>query len=202
MTLSLTIEFKSAFHHGNGYGIAGLVDRAVLRRGDGEYVLSGSALKGKFRHAAYQILRGRGSRVCEPGQPCRHDYCDLCEVFGSARRRGGAVFTDALVAEPERTWLNDLRSVAGESTLPVDSGIRARVALDRRRRVARGQHLFMTETAPAALRFCSFIRGLDNSSHIELLNDCTRLINTFGGDSSRGLGFCSFQVTPAVEQEL
>ena len=199
MTLNMTIEFSGALHHGSGYGILGLVDRAVQRRQDGEYVLGASALKGRFRHAALQVLQARAEQLCWPGAACPRGECLLCSVFGSARRRGDAIFSDAVVSEPERSWLKELRSVRGDAGLPMDSGVRAHTAVDRRRKVVRGQHLYSSETVSGGLRFSTTIRGLRNQRQVSLLQDCGRLLTTFGGDSARGLGFCTFEL--ASEQE-
>jgi CRISPR/Cas system CSM-associated protein Csm3 (group 7 of RAMP superfamily) len=199
MTLLLTFQFSSAVHHGSGYGIGGLVDRAVQRRSDGEYVLSGSAIKGKFRHAALQVQHGRDPHLCWPRPPCRGNPCLLCQVFGSPRHRGAALFEDALVCEPERSLLRELRALAGDASLPLDSGVRARTAVDRRRKVVCGQHLFTTETTPPSVRFQSMIRGLSDQSHVDLLLVCTKVLATFGADSARGLGFCSIDIVPQEE---
>src|SRR5689334_21675621 len=98
MTLKLSIEFTAAVHHGSGFGLAGVVDRAALRDRQGIPYLTGSAIKGKFRWAALRILRSLGKLACGPPEreTCKAaPWCGLCRVFGSPMKPGGAIFADA-----------------------------------------------------------------------------------------------------------
>jgi CRISPR/Cas system CSM-associated protein Csm3 (group 7 of RAMP superfamily) len=191
MDLILRIDFSSGMHHGDGFGIAGVVDRSLLRNSSGEYYLGGSALKGKFRFAALRILETTGERSCAWTTPCRGRLCRLCQVFGSIRHRGAVIFNDAFLCEPERTLMREL--LAGASLLlKGGSALRATTAINRLRRTVQPQHLFTTEVTPPRLRFESRLSG-GIAEHRELLEQCASLLNTFGSGSARGLGFCTYR---------
>lgn len=122
-TRILRVTFETAVHHGSGFGIAGLVDRAVLRDGQGLPYLAGSALKGKFRHAAQQIVGGElpaSRKPCRPpGLYCRTEpVCDICFLFGSPLHAGGVVFEDAYPPEAERAALESHMEVNKGRVLP------------------------------------------------------------------------------------
>jgi CRISPR/Cas system CSM-associated protein Csm3 (group 7 of RAMP superfamily) len=199
-TRTLVIEFHTALHHGSGYGLAGLVDRAIVRDSRRLPYLAGSALKGWFRFAALRLLRNDGENrpVCLPDKPCAADPCLLCTVFGSARQRGCALFEDAFPALPERSVLAEFGS--GSGVLPGVTDGRASVALDRGRGVARRNHLFSTETVPPLVRFEGEIRGDLTKVQEELLQDCTQLLTHFGAGGARGLGFCAYKLGPEREE--
>jgi CRISPR/Cas system CMR subunit Cmr4 (Cas7 group RAMP superfamily) len=106
----LEISFHCSFHHGNGFGIAGLIDRAVLRDSYGMPYLAGSAIKGKFRHAALRLLLSQGQQACEYGDSPRGCApCPLCRMFGSRLRRGALIFSDA---QPDALFENVLSGPA------------------------------------------------------------------------------------------
>src|ERR1017187_1829183 len=147
MTLILIIEFETAMHHGSGFGLAGVVDRAALRDSRGIPYLTGSAIKGKFRYAALRILRSRGEQPCgPPGQEfCKAEpWCALCRIFGSPMKPGTAVFEDAYPCEVG--LIAD--AIAGERFAAVAPGseVRTTTAIDRHFRTVRPAHLFSTET--------------------------------------------------------
>jgi CRISPR/Cas system CSM-associated protein Csm3 (group 7 of RAMP superfamily) len=206
VTLDLTIEFLSPVHHGSGFGVAGVVDRAVLRDHTGMPYLAGSAIKGKFRFAAGQIARAMdaNAELCDPGNNpvgrwCRgQTRCPLCEVFGSPRRAGAAVFCDALPEEDERAILRAQIENSPSVVLSAVAQVRASTAIDRRFRKALTHHLYSTETVPSQVRFHARIEDVPDKQ-VELLRNCAVLLNSFGGSSSRGLGSCRFVITEAKD---
>lgn len=198
MSLKLTIEFETPFHHGSGYGLAGIVDRGLLRDHEGMPVIGASALKGKFRAAAISIVLARGEPVCTvPGEPvCKGEGgpgaqgCLLCRVFGSVWQRGGAWFRDARPAEPAAGVLRIQLRDWQRRWLPGGSEIRASTAIDRERKRVVPQHLFSTETLPPSIPFESRIDGRLTEEGWTLLEQSARLIQFLGADSARGLGRC------------
>jgi len=207
MKLQLTIEFKTPAHHGSGFGLAGVVDRAVLRSGDGTPYLAGSAIKGKFRFAMLQLLEARREPWCGPPKArwCREaPWCSLCGIFGSPMNPGSAVFEDAFPEETARRVLYAQMEGHASSFHAGGTNIRASTAIDRKRRTVRPQHLFTTETVSAVVRFEGAIDGIQNGAHTRLLGECCKLLTTFGAGGARGLGFCRYEITPAappVEKE-
>lgn len=193
MPLRLMIEFDTAVHHGSGFGIAGVIDRAILRDENSMPYLAGSALKGKFRFAASRLLRAKGEQPCgPPGEPwCSGaTACLVCQIFGSPRRPGLAVFEDAYPAPPADAILRALNKSSRSPVLAGGSEVRSSTAIDRYSRRARSQHLFSTEVVPPLLAFESQIMGELNREQIDCLIASARLLDHFGGDSARGLGLC------------
>lgn len=189
MAIVLTIEFETALHQGSGYGIAGIVDRALMRDGEGIPVIPGSALKGKFREAAVRILNTKKVDCCArpKREICKGDpFCQLCRIFGSPMRRGDALFGDARPTTPELAVIQANQDK--ESWLPGGTQVRATTAMDRRYRTVRPQHLFSTEVLSPLIRFEAAISGALAQEDTTFLEQCSRLITFFGGGSSRGLG--------------
>lgn len=200
MMLRLVITFETAMHHGSGFGLAGVVDRAALRDPHGVPYLTGSAIKGKFRYAALRILRSSGDRPCGPpgSEFCKSEpWCALCRVFGSPMKPGAALFEDAY---PRDLALFSAVTSGGRFAVQSPDGeVRTTTAIDRHRRTVRPQHLFSTETVTGSLRFESGIGGRLSPEDVELLRHCAMLLAHFGADSSRGLGFCRYELIGAAE---
>jgi CRISPR/Cas system CSM-associated protein Csm3 (group 7 of RAMP superfamily) len=200
--LRLTIEFEDAWHHGSGHGLAGVVDRAVLRDGAGQPYLAGSAVKGRFRHTALRLLRSRGERTCDGSGDvwCRGDEpCRLCRLFGSPRRAGRAEFGDVVPAPEEMQLLRALTETSASPVFAGGSHVRTQTALQRTTRTVMPEHLFTTEVITTFRRLNGLITGRLSGDDVDLLTDCARLIETFGGDSTRGLGFCHCTMSAAAE---
>jgi len=201
MPLRLTIEFETPLHHGSGFGLAGIVDRAVLRDERGMPYLAGSAVKGKFRYAAARLLLGTGREVCGPWSGrdlpwcVPPESCLLCEIFGSPRRAGKALFEDAYPAMPEQAILRSHHDSSVSKVFGGGSDVRASTAIDRYYRRARPEHLFSTETISPMVRFEATIRGNLSEEEKQVLVSSATLIAHFGADSSRGLGICRCQVS-------
>ena len=195
MTLKLTIEFDTALHHGNGFGLAGVVDRAALRDARGVPYLAGSAIKGKFRWAALRILRSEDKAACGPPERefCKAPpWCGLCRVFGSPMRPGGAIFEDA--HPTERALLETVIAQRRSAVELPDSTVRTTTAIDRHRRTVKPQHLFSTETIANFVRFEGRIDGQICQEDLTLMRHCAMLLTHFGADSSRGLGLCQYEL--------
>jgi CRISPR/Cas system CSM-associated protein Csm3 (group 7 of RAMP superfamily) len=189
----LEIRFQEPFHHGSGFGIAGLVDRAVLRDSEGTPYLSGSAVKGKFRHAALRLLLSKVQPACEYGDnPRSCEPCPLCLIFGSRVRPGALLFSDAWPNDEQRNVLRVLHRTT--ALISPESHVRPGVSLDRGLGTARNQLLFSSETLPAFLVFQSTISGdLADSRLEELLKESSQVLTHFGAGSSRGLGHCQYR---------
>ena len=197
MSLLLSLEFSAPFHHGTGDGVAGIVDRALLRDHEGIPYLSGAAIKGKFRWAALRYLKAVGELGCEPqeGRPCRQPpFCIFCQVFGSPRKHGAAEFRDAYPPSAAREFVREQIGGSPSVLLSGPTEVRASTAINRYRRIVQSEHLFTTEVVLPALRFEAEIAGALEKAHVDLLCKCTRLLAHFGADSARGLGFCNYEL--------
>ena len=195
--LNLTFEFESPLHHGTGDGVAGILDRAFCRNQDGVPFLSASAIKGKLRFGALRWLIATADKnlACKPqeeGKQCRNNPCLFCQVFGSPRIQGKAIFSDAFPNDPE--WFQALCEQSPTMLLSGPAQIKSTTAISRRYQRAQPHHLFTTETMPAFLTFHTEIYGGLSLEQIELLKQSACLLNHFGADSARGLGFCKYRL--------
>lgn len=184
--ISLSVTFATPPSVGAG-GISGTVaDKVVTRDARGRFIIPASQVKGKLRHACEQLLRSQNVNLCCPPLPermCPHAEgvtppCLLCAIFGSPTERS-------------RLRFHDLTATATD--LPGET-LRAMVSINRRRRTAEAGRLFLVETAPniSGLRFESgeAITGyLSEAAHAHLLLAGLRLLFSWGGGASRGLGW-------------
>ncbi len=188
----LKIQFETAVHHGNGRGMAGLIDRCALRDGKGVPYLAGSALKGKFRYAALRIGLAREETVCEFGDrpECEEEKpCAICDLFGSRTQIGRAQFRDAYPGPEYRLLINGQESEE-RALFRRDATYRATTAIDRATGGARKGMLFSTEVLPAGIEFVSEIRG--PAEYEVLLGEAAHLLTHFGAGGARGLGRCTY----------
>ena len=194
---TLKIALLSGLHHGSGFGLSGLVDRAVLRDSDGIPYFAASAIKGKLRHNALRVLLSGGSPACHTGDG--PSWCDdaapccLCSAFGSPRLEGALLFCDAYPFGETSQLLAELAELSHASSLYRDSSIRARTSIDRKLGTARPRLLYTTEVLPEFLVFTARIHG-DVMPHLSLLQKACTLTTHIGADGARGLGRCKIQL--------
>lgn len=92
-------------------------------------IMPATSLKGWFRENAERILRGSGKKVCEGSSPSSIcGKCFVCRVFGHPRRKAPLFFEDGRFGSD---W----------------SDTRTNVSLNRRRKTAQEERLFVTEVA-------------------------------------------------------
>jgi CRISPR/Cas system CSM-associated protein Csm3 (group 7 of RAMP superfamily) len=198
LPVKVQIELLSALHHGSGFGIAGLIDRTLLRDGSGIPYLSGAAIKGKLRFAALRWLNANGSPRCTAPLFCEPDAaCEICRAFGSPRRQGELVFNDAYPAEGLQLAI--MRLLLEESNEPAGTGgsdIRATSTMDRLSGRALAKHLFTTETVGPGLEFELEIGEKQANEHRALIGNCAAMVTEFGAGSNKGLGSCRFTLIP------
>lgn len=151
-----TLEFRAPISIFTGLGIAGLVDRTVVREANGLPYIPGSSVKGRLRFFAERLLRSDAvqSDYCihAEGHPiCKvvDKACTICRLFGNsslpALLRVGQ-------ASPEPSWDTIFRQLLDADQNPVahpDVEIRPGIALSRITRTALPDHLFFDETIPA-----------------------------------------------------
>jgi CRISPR/Cas system CSM-associated protein Csm3 (group 7 of RAMP superfamily) len=171
--------------------VASIADRVVERNARGQFVIPGSQLKGKLRHACEQILRALDARICEsprpqtmcPNLPDIKSPCPACAIFGSP-------------SFPSQLRFHDLIAETGDpdEALEVDASLRAMVSLNRRRMTAAEKKLFLVETAPyySKMNFSNSraVTGdLKDERQVKLLLAGLKLITAWGGMKSRGAGW-------------
>jgi CRISPR/Cas system CSM-associated protein Csm3 (group 7 of RAMP superfamily) len=189
---TLKIDFDKPFHHGSGFGVAGLVDRPFLQDANRMPYLSGAALKGKFRWASLRILRTRATAdLCgqQAGSFCRAKPCQLCRMFGSPWFAAQFGFSAAYPI-PEHIAILQFTTPDWRTA---GTTVRSTTAIDRARLVAKHGHLFSSEVAPP-LTFTGSIETLSVEQDWTLLEECTAILGHFGADSARGLGQCTYSI--------
>jgi len=195
----VSIGIVLVFHTPPSIAAAGayqsLADRVVERNAKGEFIIPGSQLKGKLRHACEQLLRALGKEICSPPRaetmcpPGLGKPCLLCQVFGGPAYPSPLKFGD-LVLDLGGKGLHPRQAAPSR---------RAMIGINRRRATVAEGRLFLVEAAPhfPTLRFANeeAITGtLDNFAQVRLLLAGLRLIPAWGGMKSRGLGWIGRKV--------
>jgi CRISPR/Cas system CSM-associated protein Csm3 (group 7 of RAMP superfamily) len=163
----VTMTLESGYHVGGGKG-AGSNTALVLRR-NGIACYPGSSLKGKARHYASQCVGAEDPNIIA--------------LFGDegfddvGNTQGKLVFGDLLPASMQNQ----------------NSDYRTGVTIDRYRRTAQDNGLFVSESARAD-KLCGVIQGLITEEQWRLLTSALTMIDHIGGDTSRGLGRVTVEI--------
>jgi len=211
-TIGLTAQIDSALCVGAGGSSGSLADKPIIRGANGQLLIPGSQLKGRLRHECEKLARGLGWPICESpvaetmcpqiglstsafqredyGQENLHfadgqqqHHCLICQIFGNP-------------ALPSRLAVDDLICQEKAETLP--EVLRPGVTMNRRRRTAEDQKLYVLETSPVNVQ-------LPFSGHIHLEPDCPshakalilaalHHIHALGGSKSAGLGWLRWRI--------
>jgi len=213
-TLSLTAVIDTALCVGAGGSSGSLADKPIVRTARGQLLIPASQFKGRLRHECEKLGRGLRWAVCDSPNPqtmCpqragfaeernssfqRPDYqvqgdnryhCLICQMFGNPALPSHLVFDDLICTEDP-------------ANLP--EVLRPGVTINRRRRTAEDQKLFLLETSPANV-------GLRFQGEIHILPGCPPYakalvvaalhhIHALGGSKSGGLGWLHWEL-PNVE---
>jgi CRISPR/Cas system CSM-associated protein Csm3 (group 7 of RAMP superfamily) len=160
------LRFRTPVSVFTGLGIAGLLDRTVVRAAKwrpspsqagekGLPYIPGSTVKGRLRFFADRMLRSAPpSGGCwlhpDKGVICKNldRACTSCKLFGNPAIPALLQVSDALL---DPTWQALIRTSLAGNHNPVvcpDVEIRPGIALSRKRRTALGDHLFFDEVVP------------------------------------------------------
>ncbi|PSN13201.1 CRISPR-associated protein Csm3 [filamentous cyanobacterium CCT1] len=212
-SISLTAFIDSALCVGAGGSSGSLADKPIIRAADGHLLIPGSQLKGRLRHECEKLARGLGWPICE--SPVPQSMCPQVGLTQSAfqrdnyivERREHKAFADGrpqhhcLICQifgnpalPSRIVVDDLVCQVAPDTLP--EVLRPGVTLNRRRRTAEDQKLFLLETSPVNVQ-------LPFGGYIHLEPDCPSYakalilaalhhIHALGGSKSAGLGWLTW----------
>ncbi|MCS6862326.1 MAG: RAMP superfamily CRISPR-associated protein [Abditibacteriales bacterium] len=195
--VSLSVTFTTPPSVGAGGTGGTLADKVVTRNARGAFILPASQVRGKLRHACEQLLRARGVPLCQPPQPermCPHaegvkSPCLLCRIFGAPGRPSLLRFHDLTVRDAD--------------LLPEET-LRPMVSLNRHRRTAEEQRLFLIETAPHfnGLTFENpeAITGqVRDERYVHVLLGGLKMLFAWGGGTSRGLGWGAVKAVAQVD---
>jgi len=164
MSGSYSLLFRSALSVFTGLGVAGLVDRTVVRTAAGLPYVPGSTVKGRWRWTAERLLRGAGrgqntnplwvhhidAAYCKEWE----GGCTVCRIFGNPALPAALQVGDAHLSEEWRDLFEEFaarspRSRRRSAPFPLDTEVRPGVALSRVRGVAQSDCLFFDEAVPA-----------------------------------------------------
>src|SRR5581483_797545 len=195
VTIGVTLVFETQPSIAASGAFGARADRSVVRDAREEFVIPGSHVKGKLRHACEQVLRALGAHICEspraetmcPNPPSSDPPCVACRIFGNASQPSPLRFQDLV-------WKSGLEG----QREPFAASLRAMTAINRRRRTVEPQRLFLMETAPyvTKLQFANekaIVGTLDSELQVKLVLAGFHLITVWGGMKSRGLGWSSLK---------
>jgi CRISPR/Cas system CSM-associated protein Csm3 (group 7 of RAMP superfamily) len=219
--IPLTIDLTGPLHIGTGYG-RGLLNRTVVRTGQGHVYLPGSSLRGILRDTCEQLARSLELYVC--AGPAARDMCGgrewasscfICRLFGSPGRASGLIVDEAYLREDLQAALSiqdkDKRITPFGQTIQ-----RTQVQLSRLRGLAREGRLFSSEFAVEGLVFVTTLSGIleltpvdpDQTEDIEgqyieliMLLSAIKLVNHLGGGRRRGAGACTILLPDQIRVE-
>jgi CRISPR/Cas system CSM-associated protein Csm3 (group 7 of RAMP superfamily) len=197
----LIIQTAESLAVGTGFR-RGLVHRTVEQDADGFVYIPASSLKGRTRRVCEQLARQVGLRVCSAPRPngmcsVHKQACLVCRVFGMPGRGSTLRWRDARLAKEYR--------MAFDSNREAQVYTRTQVQLSRALGTAAPDRLFASEFTVEGLYFESGITGWlevtpiagdDSTGGYELLLLLAglRLVNTLGGQNSRGAGMVAIQL--------
>lgn len=195
--LRYRLVFRSPVGVFTGLGVAGLVDRVVVRDASGLPHIPGSTVKGRLRFFAERVLTNAPAEAAElrrhrPDRPHCKDFahaCTVCRLFGNpaipARLRVGP----AVLPAPTADLFRQLLAADPNPVLRPDAELRPGIAVSRRLRSVVPDHLFFDETVPAVtfeghLRLAKDLRD----DEITFLQGVGRLVDALGSRKSAGRG--------------
>lgn len=191
-----TLAFRAPVSIFTGLGIAGLVDRIVVRDADGLPYIPGSSVKGRLRFFAERLLRSgpppAGYRLHAQDQPiCKavNTACTVCRLFGNPSIPALLHVGQASPVPPWDDLFRQLLKVNSNPVVHPDVEIRPGIALSRLRRTALPDHLFFDEAVPA-ITFSGrlFLDSRATPQEARLLVWVGTLVDALGARKATGRG--------------
>lgn len=192
------LTFRAPVGVFTGLGIAGLVDRTVVRDVDGVPWIPGSTVKGRWRFFAERLLLSGADELAPlwhhevKGPHCKNlsEACTLCRLFGNPSLPSLLRVGQASLGEPWREVVRALLEADRNPVVRPDVEVRPGIALSRRRRSALPDHLFQDEAAPAGLRFEGTLLLSPGVSPEEeaFLRGAGKLVDALGARKATGRG--------------
>jgi len=191
------IFFKSEFFTGGGTGNS-YADNYVLKDSSGNPYIPSSLIKGKLRYYSEVIANTVGSTnlACKLNSNHNKNYneenseckCSICIVYGwQGNKKGFLTFYDAKLSN------NKMNEDNGDVKVKGIYKNRTGTTIDRYVKTVKKGALYTIETTIDGLSFGGEISGfLPDETYkrdIFLLKCAFNLVDSFGGNQSRGLGF-------------
>lgn len=197
LVIDISLQVDTALSVGAGGSSGILADKSVVRDRTGRLLLPGSHLKGRLRHACESIARAAGFEICDPPRAetmcpqamhVTNPPCPICQIFGSPANPSPLQFSDLCYDEPL-----------------VNPSIRPGASVNRSRGTVEEQRLFFIETSPPGglvyfhnpEAVVGRLDGPNAEAQVKLILAGLRLLQSWGGGKSRGLGWgtVSFQAS-------
>lgn len=212
------LTFQTPFHCGTGLR-SGLIDRAIVRDGEGYLYVPGSSIKGALRMHCEGL-----ARLYEENDKDMRDRIDsphdvkkalwnmgnratlITRIFGSQQQPGHLFFDDARQSEEDKQQY-DSRERGGKGKYQsLQTGLYTQVRLDRPTRTAVAGALFTSEFGGKDFTFKGSIVGWLECLSIEEIDDKPmyslllllaglHMLERLGGNRSTGKGKCRCEVT-------
>jgi CRISPR/Cas system CSM-associated protein Csm3 (group 7 of RAMP superfamily) len=205
--VTYNLKFRTPVSIFTGLGIAGILDRAILRTAkwrpnpqkapvSGLPYIPGSSVKGRLRFFAERMVHSEIWEAIKPLHPgygviCKdvQNACMICKIFGNASIPSLLRVCDAHPS-PEMQHLIHMILEAGRNpVLQSDTEIRPGIALSRFRRGALRDHLFMEEAVPTMVFTGTMI--LDSAiteDERRFLRAAGSLVDSIGARKASGRG--------------
>lgn len=194
---SYSLTFRAPVGIFTGLGIAGLVDRTVVRDAGEIPFIPGSTVKGRLRFFAERLLLSEAVpaplHVHGTARPHCKDVsraCTLCRLFGNPSIPALVRFGQANLGEPWRGLVKDLIDGNRNPVVRPDVEIRPGIALSRQRRIVLPDHLFFDEAVPAGFRFEGrlVLDGRVSADEKTFLVGAGRAVDALGARKATGRG--------------
>ncbi len=193
---SYALTFRTPVSIFSGLGIAGLVDRTVVRDSKGVPYIPGSTVKGRLRFFAERLLRTTTVppeyRIHELDQPTCKDIqtaCTFCRIFGSPAIPSQLAVGHATLEPPWRELFSQLLLTDRNPVVRPDVEIRPGIALSRFRRTTLSDHLFFDEAVPAVTFAGSlFLQKEVTDGELRVLVGVGKLVDALGARKAAGRG--------------
>lgn len=191
-----SLTFRAPVGIFTGLGMAGLVDRTMVRDAHGLPYIPGSSVKGRLRFFAERVLRTgsgpQGYRLHDVQAPlCKEvgDACIFCRLFGNPAIPALIHVGQASPAAPWDTLLQEVQSSDPNPVLHRDAELRPGIALSRTRRTALPNHLFFDELVPA-ITFAGklFLDSRVKPAEKRFLTAVGSLVDALGARKAAGRG--------------
>jgi CRISPR/Cas system CSM-associated protein Csm3 (group 7 of RAMP superfamily) len=221
LQIDLAITLRTPLCVGAAGSSGGLADKTLLRDGWNRPIIPGSQLKGRVRHTCERIAAGLDVPICTaphaetmcpyaPNQaitrlarePLDHvrahgqrQQCIICAIFGSPIYLSPLAFHD-LAFTPQAPEFPPPQPYV------IVERLRPGVGIDRRRRTAQEEVLYLVETTDAGIQFKGTICGRWLNTPLTEVRGLAGLLlaglqssTRWGGGSSRGLGWADVATT-------
>ncbi len=212
--ITYSVEFKSDYHIGSGFGISGVVDDILVKDSKGRLFIPGGTFKGIIRDACEDLANALnipmcdgtvagGKRMC--GVNRKGDICLLCLIFGTEVLPSHFRFQSARRRDAVSELMGDERM---SPFLPALSRVEAHNRINRHTGTAAEKHLFAYELGRKSepyqagiFQIQAFDTEAQEKDAFALLVAGMRFVMRMGGKRRRGKGRCRLRIKDPVQGE-